>query len=124
MLFQSLLIILVIAIAVVAVRSLPGEKSLALKRILAILFVAAAIAAILFPQLLSSVAALLGVGRGTDLLLYVFVIMGMVFAVMTVRAKARGDARLTELARAVALIEARQNEQGAVPHHQPETDAQ
>lgn len=107
MLFQFLLIALVIVIAVFAVRSLPGEKSLAIKRILALLFVAGAILAILFPQLLSTVANFFGVGRGTDFLLYLFVIAGLVFAVMTVRAKARSDARVTELARAVALIEAR-----------------
>lgn len=107
MLFQAVLIALVIVIAVFAVRSLPGEKSLAVKRLIALVTVAAAIAAILFPQLLSAVANFFGVGRGTDLLLYLFVIAGMIFAVMTIRAKARSDARVTELARAVALIEAR-----------------
>lgn len=107
MLFQVLLIALVLFIAAMAVRSLPGEKSLAIKRLLAILFVAAAGAAILFPQLLSAVAQFLGVGRGTDLLLYGSIILGLVFAVMTVRAKARSDARVTDLARAVALLEAR-----------------
>lgn len=107
MLFQFLLIALVVVVAVFAVRSLPGEKSLAIKRILALLFVTCAILAILFPQLLSLVANFFGVGRGTDFLLYLFVIAGLVFAVMTVRAKARSDARVTELARAVALIEAR-----------------
>lgn len=111
MLFQFLLIAIIIVVAVLAVRSLPGEKSLAIKRILAMLFVLAAIASILFPQLLSAVANFFGVGRGADLLLYLFVIAGLVFAVMTVRAKARSDARVTELARAVALMEARLTEQ-------------
>lgn len=107
MLFQFLLIAIIIVVAVLAVRSLPGEKSLAIKRILAILFVIAAIVSILFPQVLSTVANFFGIGRGTDLLLYLFVIAGLIFAVMTVRAKARSDARVTDLARAVALIEAR-----------------
>lgn len=111
MLFQLLLIALVVVVAVLAVRSLPGEKSLAIKRLLAIVFVAAAVAAILFPQLLSAVANFFGIGRGADLLLYVFVIAGLVFAVMTVRAKARSDARVTDLARAVALMEARLTQQ-------------
>lgn len=107
MFFQFLLIAAVILITVFAVRSLPGEKSLAIKRILAIVFVLAAIAAILFPQLLSVVANFFGIGRGTDLLLYAFIVMGLVFAVMIVRAKARSDARVTDLAREVALMEAR-----------------
>lgn len=115
MLFQFLLIALIIVIAVFAVRSLPGEKSLAVKRLLALLFVVAAIVSILFPQLLSAVANFFGVGRGTDLLLYLFIIAGLVFAVMTIRAKARSDARVTELARAVALIEARSTEQAGGP---------
>ncbi|GAA1574115.1 hypothetical protein ACIFOC_02985 [Leucobacter aridicollis] len=115
MLFQALLIALVIIIAVFAVRSLPGEKSLAVKRLIALLFVAAAILAILFPQLLSAVANFFGIGRGTDLLLYLFVVAGLVFAVLTIRAKARSDARVTELARAVALMEARLTEPEGTP---------
>lgn len=111
MFFQLLLIAIILVIAALAVRTLPGEKSLAIKRILAIVFVFASIAAILFPQLLSQVANLLGVGRGTDLLLYLFIVGGLVFAVMTIRAKARSDARVTDLARAVALMEARAAEQ-------------
>lgn len=110
MLFQLILIAVFIFVAVLAVRSLPGEKSLAIKRILAFLFVVCSVAAILFPQLLSQLAAFMGVGRGTDLLLYGFVITALVFAVMIVRAKARSDARVTDLAREVALIEARLRE--------------
>ncbi|MGO2139615.1 MAG: DUF2304 domain-containing protein [Leucobacter sp.] len=110
MLFQLLLIALVVTSVVFAVRSLPGEKSLAIKRIVAILFVVAAVAAILFPQLLSMIANFFGIGRGADLLLYLSVVGALVFAVMTVRAKARSDARVTDLARAVALMEARLTE--------------
>lgn len=110
MLFQFLLLALVIIITLTAVRSLPGEKSLAIKRILAIVFVLGAGVAILFPTVLSRVAHFLGIGRGTDLLLYSFVLSGFVFAVMVLRAKARSDARVTNLARQVALMEARLTE--------------
>lgn len=110
-LFQILLIAAVIAAAALAVRFLPGERSLALKRIFALLFVAAAIVAIMFPAVLTSVANFFGIGRGTDLLLYLFIVAMLVFAVAVVRAKARSDARVTELARAVALMETRIREQ-------------
>jgi len=110
-LFQILLIAAVIAAAALAVRFLPGERSLALKRIFAILFVAAAIVAIMFPAVLTSVANFFGIGRGTDLLLYLFIVAMLVFAVAVVRAKARSDARVTDLARAVALMETRIREQ-------------
>ncbi|MCW2289858.1 hypothetical protein EDF60_2735 [Leucobacter luti] len=106
-LFQFLLIAAVVIAATLAVRFLPGERSLALKRIFAILFVAAAVLAIVFPGVLTAVANFFGIGRGTDLLLYVFIVAMLIFATATVRAKARSDARVTELARAVALMDAR-----------------
>ncbi len=109
--FQLLLILGVVLIAALAVRFLPGERSLALKRIFAILFVLAAVLAILFPNVLTAIAHAFGIGRGTDLLLYVFIVAVMAFAVATIRAKARSDARVTKLARAVALMDARNREQ-------------
>lgn len=108
--FQLLLILGIVLIAALAVRFLPGERSLALKRIFAILFVIAAVLAILFPNVLTAIAHALGIGRGTDLLLYVFIVAVLAFAVATIRAKARSDARVTQLARAVALLDARNRE--------------
>jgi len=110
-LFQFLLIIGVVVATGLALRLLPGERSLALKRILALLFVVAAVLAIIFPTMLTVIARFFGIGRGTDLLLYVFIVAALLFAVATIRAKARSDARVTELARAVALMEARIAEQ-------------
>lgn len=107
--FQLLLIVGVAAAAILALRFLPGERSLAIKRVLALLFVVAAILAIVFPNALTAVAHFFGIGRGADLLLYVFIVAVMMFAVAVIRAKARSDARVTELARAVALMEARQD---------------
>ncbi|RGE23188.1 DUF2304 domain-containing protein [Leucobacter sp. wl10] len=115
-LFQVLLIAIVVIAASLAVRFLPGERSLALKRIFAILFVTAAVVAILFPGMLTTVANFFGIGRGTDLLLYLFIVAMLIFAVSVVRAKARSDARVTELARAVALMEARIRERGDAEH--------
>ncbi|WP_217136069.1 DUF2304 domain-containing protein [Leucobacter chinensis] len=108
--FQLLLIIGVLGIAVFSMTFVKGERSLAMKRLFALIAAAAAIVAILFPDLLTLIAHFLGIGRGADLLLYVFVIVSMLFAVSTMRAKARSDARVTELARSVALMEARLNE--------------
>lgn len=110
MLIQFLLIAGVMVAAFLAVRFLPGDRSLAMKRIFALLFALAAILAIIFPDALTIIANLFGVGRGVDFLLYLFVIAALLFAAATVRAKARTDARVTELARAVALMEARLTE--------------
>lgn len=105
--FQLLLILGIIAAAILSIRFLRGERSLAIKRIMALVAAFAAILAILFPSILTKVANFFGIGRGADLLLYVFIIGALLFAVATVRAKARSDARVTQLARSVALMEAR-----------------
>lgn len=105
--FQFILILGVIALAIFSIRLLPGEKSLAIKRIFGALAAALAILAVLFPEVLTIIANSVGIGRGTDLLLYLFIIFVMFLTVSIMRAKARSDARVTELARAVALIEAR-----------------
>ena len=113
--FQFLLILGIVLAAMLALRFVRGERSLALKRILALLAALAAILAILFPTILTTIANFFGIGRGADLLLYVSIIGGLLFAVATIRAKARSDARVTQLARSVALMEARLVEQRRYP---------
>ncbi|MBC9927529.1 MULTISPECIES: DUF2304 domain-containing protein [unclassified Leucobacter] len=108
--FQLLLIIIVALATVLVLRRLSGDRSLAIKRLLAALFAAVALIAIVFPEALTRVANLLGIGRGTDLLLYVAIIGAMLFVWATIRSRARQDAKVTELARAVALMEARLTE--------------
>lgn len=108
--FQFLLVIAIIGVTIFALRSLRSDKSLAMKRLLALLFIVAAVLAIVFPNMLTVIANFFGVGRGTDLLLYGFIVIGMLFAVAVIRAKARSDARVTQLARSVALNEARRQE--------------
>lgn len=120
--FQFLLVAVVVIAAVFALRSVPGERSLALKRIIGLLFAAAAIASILFPSLLSTIANFFGIGRGADLLLYMFVLAALLYAVAAMRAKARSEARVTELARAVALMEARLHEEIAEQGADPSDD--
>jgi len=115
--FQLLLIAGVFFAALIGIRVQPGDRSLALKRMFALAFALAAILAILFPDTLTVIANFFGIGRGADLLLYVSILGGLLFAVATVRSKARGDARVTQLARAVALMEARLAEQSAAQQH-------
>lgn len=109
-LIQVILILGIVLAAFLLVRNLSGEKSLALKRLFALIGVVLAVLAIIFPHSLTVVANAVGIGRGTDLLLYLFIVGALVFAVSVVRAKARSDARVTRLARAVALMEARLTE--------------
>lgn len=106
-LIQFLLVVGIVVVAVLATRALPQDSSLAVKRILMFLFVAAAVLAIIFPEWLTAVAQFVGVGRGTDLLLYLFIIATLLYAVASERKRARSEAKLTDLSRAVALLEAR-----------------
>ncbi|WP_166986737.1 DUF2304 domain-containing protein [Canibacter zhoujuaniae] len=106
MAIQILLIVAVILGVVFTLRALRGEKQLAIKRLAALAFALLAIVSILFPGLISKIANFLGVGRGTDLLLYLFIIAAVLFGGAVIRAKARSDARVTKLARAMALSEA------------------
>lgn len=113
--FQLLLIVGILLAALIATRFLPGDRSLAIKRLFALLFATAAVLAIIFPNVLTTIANFFGIGRGADLLLYLSVLAMLLFAVASVRAKARSDARVTDLARAVALMEARLGEQRFSP---------
>ena len=75
-------------------------------RVLAILLFVAAVVAILFPAVTTRVANALGVGRGTDLLIYLFV-LGAVFAFIVLNARIiRLEDHITELVRELALSRA------------------
>lgn len=114
-LFQFFLILAVVAAIFVSSRFLPGDGSLALKRLAAMLFAALAVLAIIFPAGLSAIAQFVGVGRGTDLLLYVSVLAMLAFAVATVRARAKSNVLVTQLAREIALLNARLDEAKSSP---------
>lgn len=88
-----------------------GAKQLAVRRLLILAFAVFAVAAVLFPGVLTSVAHLVGVGRGADLLLYatVLVLLGFL-ALQEARTKA-AEKRTTYLARRLALDEAEQPDQ-------------
>ena len=76
-------------------------------RVLAILLFVTAVVAILVPDLTTRVANVLGVGRGTDLLFYLFV-LGAVFAFIVVNARIlRLEDHITQLVRELALSRAR-----------------
>ena len=73
-LIQTLLIIAVAALGWMRLRSPGGARHQAARRLTTLLFVLFAVVAITVPGLVTRVAHVLGVGRGTDLLLYALVI--------------------------------------------------
>lgn len=108
---QIVLIIGVVAIGAVFMRRTGADSHLAIRRLLYGAFVLVAILSILFPQWLTWVANLVGVGRGTDLLLYALVLMFLVFVYTQSRRNADQQRKLTLLARRLALLQAAQPEE-------------
>jgi hypothetical protein len=117
---QILLIAGIIAIGAVLMRRTGADSHLAIRRMLYALFVLLAILSILFPQWLTWVANVVGVGRGADLLLYALVLM--FFAVMYTQSRrnAAMQRSITVLARHIALLEASQDNSAAHEDEDPE----
>lgn len=103
---QFLLIVAVVVLGGVVMRRTGADSHLAIRRLLMMLFVIAAVLSVLFPQWLTWVATLIGVGRGTDLLLYALVVMFLAFVYTQFRRNAQLERRLTLLSRRIALMDA------------------
>lgn len=114
----KIVLLIVVAVGLVYVSRLQGARDLAMRRILALLFAILAAVAIIYPPVISAVAAFLGVGRGTDLLLYMLVIVVLATWLVQWRYNIAVQARLTELTRALALSEAVR----ATPNDEPKPD--
>lgn len=82
-------------------------RSAALDRLIALGFFVLACLAVMFPEFTSVLAQHLGVGRGTDLLLYVFFAASLFFGILMYSRTMRLEARITELVRHIAVAEAR-----------------
>jgi hypothetical protein len=109
-------VILLLVVALVAVRLYHsrGQRGQAVRRLGLLLFAAFAAVSILFPTVWDHIAALVGVGRGTDMVLYALVVAFLGSTVSTQLRFRESEARYTRLARRLALDEARQG--GATEH--------
>ncbi|MEV4666852.1 DUF2304 domain-containing protein [Microbacterium sp. LWO12-1.2] len=119
---QILLIAAVIAIGAVFMRRTGADSHLAIRRLMFGAFALVAIVSIMFPQWLTWVANLVGVGRGTDLLLYAFVVVFMVFVYTQSRKNAAQQRSLTLLARKLALLQAARDQHDEEPESTPHGD--
>lgn len=109
---QVLLIAAVVAILVYLLSSRTKAKTKAWVKVGYVLFVVAAIYAILRPDDTTVVANWLGVDRGTDLLFYA-VVIAFVFTTMSTYLRFKElELRYARLARAVALQNAKRPDDG------------
>ncbi len=103
---QVLLIVAVGAVALVLLRASAGVAHLAIRRVLLLGFAIVAIVSILAPGWVTRLANLVGVGRGTDLLLYGLIVAFLGYTATSYRRFRLIERRLTELTRQIALDEA------------------
>lgn len=106
MLIQFLLVLAVLGLLFVFVRSSGAVYVQASKRIALVLFAVANIYAVMRPDDLTTIARMLGVGRGTDLVLYALVVAFMAGMFSFYQRFRLVDRRYTELVRTVAIREA------------------
>lgn len=123
-LVQVVLIIAAIGALVYFVRRGHNVRIRASKRVAFFAFIAVNIYAVLRPNDVTAVAQLLGIGRGTDLVVYLLVV-AFVFGMINtyLRNRELGE-RLTELARALAVREAElaNRERGLISEPLPNRD--
>lgn len=111
MIIQVILIAAFLTLFFYVLRNRRASKLRAWKKLLLLVFIVFAAIAIIWPQTITDVAHLVGVGRGTDLLLYVLVV-SFVFFVLNVYLKFKDlEQRYVKLARHIALVEADQRSQ-------------
>ncbi len=121
MLIQIFLIVAALGLLVVLLRSRTSARTRAWKKLILIALTAVAVASILRPELTQRAANVVGVGRGTDLLLYLltavflYVVVGFYLRFRDV------ERQLTVLARQLALDEAG-HEMRSAPTPGRETD--
>lgn len=103
MIIQVLLVVATLAVGWFALRQDGGGFHLAARRVVGAAVLLAGVLAVLWPDALTRVANVVGVGRGTDLLLYgLVVVFGLVSA--SLYGKVRDlEAHLTTLVREHAL---------------------
>ncbi|MCF2705930.1 DUF2304 domain-containing protein [Arcanobacterium haemolyticum] len=108
-------VILIAALGLVALAIVwpsKGTRGQAIRTLAWLIGLTAGAIAVIFPSLTSTVANWLGVGRGTDLVLYMAIVFFMGYAVTTTAHRRRTDRTMTQLARKIALLEAELRKRG------------
>jgi hypothetical protein len=100
----QILALVVIAVAAFFLFRGRGARHLAIRRILLLAFIAAAASSVFFPQIWTWAAHFVGVGRGTDLLLYFLVLVFIGSVANTYRHFRQIEKDITHLSRQLALL--------------------
>lgn len=107
MIIKILLIASVLAAAAWLLRGQGRAGQLALTRLSGIVFAVSWVTGVMDPDVVTRVAQLVGVGRGTDLVLYVLVVAFMVTSLSQQQRLRHLNERVATLTRAIALLQHR-----------------
>jgi hypothetical protein len=102
-LIQLLLIAVIIGVTATMGRITGNARSIAFRRILLVLFVLLAVAAVIAPDLTTKFANAIGIGRGADLLLYMLTVAFIASLAMQSRRAIELSRRNTLLVREIAI---------------------
>ena len=102
---QIVLVLAVIVVSLALMRGGSNARHLAIRRIMLVIFAVVAALSIFFPELLTMLARSLGIGRGTDLVLYGLIVSCMVFMATTYQRFRHMETTLTQLSRRIAIDE-------------------
>ncbi len=105
-LIQLILIIGIMLLSVLFFRRQSNHQLSAWAKIFMVLFAAAAIFVVAFPDSSNSVAHYVGVSRGADLLLYILTLTFFFVVLNNYTTRKRDQQRIVSLARKLALLEA------------------
>jgi hypothetical protein len=108
MIIKVLLIAGAVAFGLLLLRYTSTSRHLALTRIAGLVVVAGGIFAVLFPLKVTAVANAVGVGRGTDLVLYVLVMVFLFTSISRYQRLHTLETQISELTRQLALMNARE----------------
>lgn len=100
--FQTLVVVAIVAASWFVLRG-RGARHQAIRRVAMLLFMVAVASSVFFPTTWTWAANKLGIGRGTDLLLYLLAVSFFAFVATTYRRSRHVEAQVTELARQLAL---------------------
>lgn len=104
-------VILIVAITALLIWFLSNRKTSKMKagkKLGVVVFFVFAVVTVLFPGITNDLAHHVGVGRGTDLLLYFFIIVFIAYVLNQYLHSKEEDQRIVALARKIAILEANQ----------------
>lgn len=106
MIIKALLVAALTAAAVLLIRGRPTALNLLVRRALTLAVIVGGVVAVLVPDLVTDVARSVGVGRGTDLVLYLLCVTFLFVSISLYLRLGDLHDRMVELARRYALLEA------------------